>query len=200
MNLRPLIRTGTLVVLPLFAACASVPKPLTGEFAPVTASAIAESGRQGDLVRWGGIVVEVEPEAQRTCLQVLSRPLSDIARPRERDRDVSEGRFLACRAGFYDPEVFTRGREVTVTGLVVGGTERSVGEYRYTMPEVAAEVIYLWPERPDYDRVYLSAGFGHGPFYDPWWPRHRWHGGFYHYRPIAPRPKSDAEGAPVPKQ
>ncbi len=184
MSLRPLIRTTTLATLPLFAACASVPKPLTGDFAPVTASSVTESGRNGDAVRWGGLVVEVEPEAERTCLQILSRPLSEIARPSARDRDQSEGRFLACRAGFYDPEVFTRGREVTITGRVVGSTERSVGEYRYVMPEVAADVIYLWPERPEYDRLYVDYGFGFGPFYDPWWPRRGWYGGYYHRVPV----------------
>lgn len=186
MHPRTLLRHTALAALPLFAACASVPKPLTGDFAPVTANAIADSGRNGDLVRWGGVVVDVEPEAERTCLQILSRPLSDVARPRDRDRDVSEGRFLACRAGFYDPEVFTKGREVTITGRVVGSAERSVGEYRYLMPEVAAEVIYLWPERPEYDRFHASYGFGYGfgPFHDPWWPRRGWYGGYYDRLPV----------------
>jgi outer membrane lipoprotein len=173
MTLSPL--RLSILAIPLLSACATAPKPLQGQFTVVSASDVATSGRTGDNIRWGGLVIEVEPEAERTCIQILSRELSDTARPR--DRDVSEGRFVACRDGFYDPEIFTRGREVTVAGRVAGLTTRPVGEYAYPMPEVAADVIYLWPERREIDAVYLP--------YSPWfgWPYYgRWNYGIHYHR------------------
>jgi outer membrane lipoprotein len=68
-------------------------------------------------------------------------------------RDRSEGRFIACRAGFYDPAVFTAGREVTIAGTVTGFEARRIGDYDYRYPRVAADVIYLWPERRDRDVI-----------------------------------------------
>lgn len=189
MTTRPL-RLAFLLAIPLFAACATAPKPLQGQFTVVSANDVVENGRTGDAVRWGGLVIEVEPEAQRTCIQILARELSDTARPR--DRDASEGRFVACRAGFYDPEIFTRGREVTVVGRVAGMTSRPVGEYDYPMPEVAADVVYLWPERRDVDAIYVP--------YSPWigWPYSRWNYGFqyhHHARPIHRAPRQPSRTA-----
>lgn len=185
MNPRPLpFRSVAWVLLPLLGACATAPKPLQGEFTVVTPRDIAASGQTGDTVRWGGLVIDVSPEAERTCIQLLSRELTGWARPR--NRDASEGRFVACRAGFYDPEVFTPGREVTVVGRVTGLTERPVGDYAYAMPEVAAEVIYLWPERPDYDEIYVH----YPPWFDVWPYRYGWYGPYYRPYPIVKPPPS----------
>lgn len=154
--------------LALVAGCASTPRPLTGDFVVVYPRQAVAGDRTGEPVRWGGTIIAVEPEAQRTCLQILSRPLGRDARPLRRDPD--EGRFIACRAGFYDPEVFADGREVTVTGRIAGVVTRTVGEYSYSMPEVAADVIYLWPPRTEY------------AYYDPAWPAWSlWYGPGWHF-------------------
>ena len=43
--------------------------------------------------------------------------------------DATDGRFIACRAGFYDPAVFTEGREVTFMGRVEGVESTRIGEF-----------------------------------------------------------------------
>lgn len=147
------------------AACVSVPKPLQGEFPAAT----PESAQAAQMVRWGGSIVAVEPEATRTCLQILARPLGGDARPRAGDEQL--GRFLACKAGFLDPAVFTVGRELTLTGVV--GESRSVyiGEYAYRMPEVAIATLFLWPERPPPMHGLHPAPAYFGPWgWDPWAP------------------------------
>ena len=85
--------------------------------------------------------------------------------------DESAGRFLACRSGFYDPAIFAPDREVTVTGRIDGYETRRIGEYDYRYPRVAADVIYLWPERREVDVYHHS----------PFWPVYRpyWWGGYY---------------------
>ena len=76
--------------------------------------------------------------------------------------DDTGGRFIACRAGFYDPAIFQADREVTVTGVIDGYETRRIGEYDYRFPRLAADVIYLWPVR---DRVDVI----HDPMPGPWW-------------------------------
>lgn len=178
-----------LAVLAL-AGCAAAPKPLRGEFAPLQPADASAAQRLGDTVRWGGTLVAVTPSRDETCFEVLGRDLGETARPRRAD-DTSSGRFLACRAGFYDPAIFAPDREVTITGRVAGFETRRIGEYDYTYPRVAADIVYLWPERRNDDHYYHA---------DPFWPSYRpfWWGGYYvpvRHHHIAPRPpRAEGEG------
>jgi outer membrane lipoprotein len=167
------------------AGCATSPKALQGQF---DSQSPQDAAGADATVRWGGIVIEVVPQADRTCFQILSRELSGSGRPRL--SDASEGRFLACRAGFYDPAVFSQGREVTVVGMLDGSERLRVGEFELQLPRIAASIVYLWPERVDryyYDRpdlLWFSYGFN------------RWYGPSIRYRRIArplPAPATPSE-------
>jgi outer membrane lipoprotein len=125
-------------------------------------------------VRWGGKIVDVHTEKLFTCFEIVGAPLDSSGRPRE--VDDSNGRFLACRDGFYEPEVFKSGRELTISGKIDGYETRKVGDYDYRYPRVAADVVYLWPERRDYDdhdhyHGYWGPGWGWGWgwYGGPWW-------------------------------
>lgn len=145
-------------------ACATMPQPLQGNYANVPTSAAQQGGAGGEQVRWGGEIIKTEPGPQETCFYVLARPLDSQARPARGSSGESQGRFVACHAGFYDPEVFTRGRELTVTGTLHGTVSHKVGEYEYAYPRVEANVVYLWPKRP----IYVNNPYPPG-FYDPFW-------------------------------
>jgi outer membrane lipoprotein len=176
-----LVIAASLVV----AGCAVAPKPLQGDFSSLLPEQASAGQPVGERVRWGGSVVSVETGATETCIEILGRDLGDSARPR-RAQDESAGRFLACRAGFYDPAIFTPEREVTVTGAIAAYDTRRIGEYDYRYPRVAADVIYLWPERRD-DEVYYAS---------PFWPTYRPFGWGGYYMPVrVPRHK---EAAPKP--
>lgn len=149
-----------LSILTLFgvlSGCATAPRPLQGEFLAV--DPINGTHHVGAPVRWGGTIAGVEPGAGHTCFQIVGRPLGPSARPV--DTDQTNGRFLACREGFYDPAVFVEGRELTVTGRIDGVEDREIGAYLYRHPRVDAERIYLWPERRD--------TVIHAPGYRPWY-------------------------------
>lgn len=161
------LRSVVAVLALILAGCASVPKPLQGEF---VASLPQDRPAEGTRVRWGGSLIGVEPRAQSTCFEILGRDLSPGMRPRA--VDASAGRFLACRGGFYDPAVFVEGREVTIVGTVAGTVTRRIGEYDYALPQVAAEVVYLWPERPLYVDYHVV---GPAPLWGPGW----WYGGWF---------------------
>jgi outer membrane lipoprotein len=152
------------------SSCATVPAPLQGQFPPVNPRDAAAAS--GQAVRWGGDIIKVEPRADSTCFEVLARELDASARPRAGDRGPSKGRFIACRQGFYDPEEFERGRDITVVGHLSGTEHGKVGEFDYTYPLVQADAIYLWPERPLYPRTpyYDPWMYGFGPYWGGWGP------------------------------
>jgi outer membrane lipoprotein len=156
---RPLTLAAAIALL---GGCASIPTPLQGTYTNVSTASAQQGGAGGTHVRWGGQIIKTEPEAQQTCFYLMSRPLDNQARPESGSAGDNQGRFVACRNGFYDPEVFTRGREVTVTGTLHGTVSEKVGDYDYAYPRVEADVVYLWPKR--------QAIVGYPPgFYDPFW-------------------------------
>jgi outer membrane lipoprotein len=156
---RPLTLAAAIALL---GGCASIPKPLEGNYASVSTASAQQGGAGGSHVRWGGQIIKTEPGQQETCFYLMARPLDGQARPEGGNAGDNEGRFVACRSGFYDPEVFTRGREVTVTGALHGTVSQKVGEYDYAYPRVEADVVYLWPKRTEF------AGYPPG-YYDPFW-------------------------------
>ena len=167
------ITTHANKLLPLIAAlllvgCATVPEPLKGDYPDVRVSEARDGRGIEQTLRWGGDIISVEPQRDRTCFEVLQRPLDRSARPRT-DAEPS-GRFLACRQGFYDPAVFERGREITVIGQLNRLVDREIGDYIYTFPELDTRVVYLWPERRDYPlstHYYFGTGFGYPMYYSP---------------------------------
>lgn len=157
-RLIPTIAIATLAL----GGCASVPPQLAGsDFAALTPHQAAQQNAHGERVRWGGKIVKVVPQSAQTCFEILARELYSDARPRP--RDASGGRFIACSQGFYDPELYTRGRDLTVTGQLAGTEQHKVGGYDYTYALVHADNVYLWPKRERRDGYYAW------PYADPFW-------------------------------
>jgi len=92
--------------------------------------------------------------------------------------DRTAGRFLACKPGFHDPEVFAAGREVTLTGSIRGIEEREIDQFKYRYPVIDVAELVLWQPRRDVlviDQMY-------DPFWYPfpyYWGRPYW--GYYPY-------------------
>ena len=103
----------------LACACATVPAQLQGDVTQITPAQAREAGRPGLPVRWGGRIVATRASAERTCFEMIGSELSVYGRPRHMTDDGS-GRFIACGAGYYDPAVYLKNRELTVTGRLEG--------------------------------------------------------------------------------
>ena len=161
------LAAGTL----LLGACATAPQPLQGSFNPVSPRDAVASSQAGTSVRWGGRIVETNPGPDNTCFQLISRPLGSNGRPLSTSPDATDGRFIACRAGFYDPAVFTQGREVTFIGRVDGVDSTRIGDYDYRLPRMTADVVYLWPEIRE---VEIRPSSFYDPFWGPRWGRRGW--------------------------
>ncbi|HVQ32625.1 MAG TPA: Slp family lipoprotein [Lysobacter sp.] len=143
------------------AACVTQPTPLQGEYTTVTPRDAATTDATGQVVRWGGRIVQTEPQPNRTCFEVVATQLDTSSRPYW-SSDVDDGRFIACRTGFYDPAIFEPNREVTFTGRIEGYETRKIGGYDYRFPHVAADVVYLWPMQERVDVLAYPAPL-------PWW-------------------------------
>ena len=131
----------------LLGGCFKPPARLAGTFAQISVAEAQRGALSGQRVRWGGMIVSTTPEKEDTCFEILARPLNSEARPRRTDE--SEGRFIACAPGFYDPAVYSNGRELTVVGTLEQPEMRKIGEHEYQYSKVAAEAVYLWPKREE---------------------------------------------------
>jgi len=170
-------RLMLVIAVGAIAGCASVPAPLEGNYSESFFPDQAGDRSIGANVRWGGLVVETRPEAGRTCIEILAQELDRTARPVRSDQE--HGRFIACRDEFIDPEIFVNGREVTVAGRLTEFSQGKVGEFEYVYPFVAADAIYLWPERQEqYWHGYGYYGWGY-PYSWPYYRMPFYYGGFY---------------------
>ena len=150
------------VVLLSASACMRPPANLAGQYDHLTVREAQVEQHDGATVRWGGTLISAQPQKDQTCFEIASFPLDAQARPQR--SDDSAGRFIACGRGFYEPTVYTPGRDITVAGALNGTITRRVGQYDYRFPRVDAATVYLWPEetqtgRPDWwPSVGISVG------------------------------------------
>ena len=130
---------------------------------------------RGKLVLMGGEIIGTQNLAKETVIEILQRPLN---RHTGRPKSSQEygGRFLVKYGTFKDPYVYSKGRELTVAGMVAGTQTSLIGEKAYTHLVLKNRETYLWPEHREYE------GYPHDYppwWYDPWWPY--WHRRPYHY-------------------
>jgi outer membrane lipoprotein len=138
---------------------------------------------KGKTVILGGEILETENSKEITTITVLHIPLAFRHEPKAKDR--SEGRFLVSHQGFLDPEVYAKGRRITVAGQVVGTVVKKVDHSPITCLHIQSREIYLWPE---YSRaVYPWYAYEYDWYYYPYpyfyfFP-FRWHMGVHlHHR------------------
>jgi outer membrane lipoprotein len=96
-------------------------------------------------VRWAGVIFETRPQEDHTCFAVLARPIEKSMRPQGTNR--SDGRFIACKPGFYDPEYLKVESEVTLTGRIIHIDKRKIENNDYLVPIVEVDSMTLWPAR-----------------------------------------------------
>jgi outer membrane lipoprotein len=166
-------------LMPLLLGSLSACMPpviLQGEFVDMTprqAGAMVGTDVAGDdpqsagRLRWGGMILSLENAADHTCFEVLGQTLDLNARPHSGAGGGDVGRFLACVDGYWDPEAYPPGRDVTVVGELGGAEVRQVGDYAYRYPRLRADTVYLWPKRQEtvYQYVYDPFPYPYAYYY-----------------------------------
>ena len=162
------------------SACATnIPKPIDEKIDFVPNTNIARQNLNtyiGHRIRWGGIIANVRNEKDSTIVEIVTHPLDRQGRPAISDQTY--GRFLARIKGFLDPMVYTKGRELTVVGTIIGESSALIGLYEYSYVEVDVETFKLWPPIEKVNEYYYDPywygpwyrGFPRHPYYyNPWW-------------------------------
>lgn len=99
---------------------------------------------KGKIIILGGIIVKSTNTKEGTYIEVVQIPLDSTGRPVK--KDISYGRFLILYEGYLDTAIYSRGREVTVAGEVIGEKTRPLGEIQYSYLLVKSKELYLFEE------------------------------------------------------
>jgi len=94
----------------------------------------------------GGVIAGIYNEKEGTYLEVIQKPLDYYGRPLY--TDFSLGRFLILHQEFLDPDIFSRGRRVTVAGEVAGIIIRPLGGIDYPYLLINSKELHLLGIRP----------------------------------------------------
>ncbi len=131
---------------------------------------------EGQVVLLAGIIVRTTNTPGGAALEIYQTEMDWEKRPTR--TDVSEGRFLAEYHDFLDPEIYSKQRQVTIAGKVLGVKHMKLGKMDYPYPLIRAEAIHLWkktkplPYDP-YPWYPMGAPWGPwgmwGPWYTPYW-------------------------------
>ena len=103
----------------------------------------------GKIVIWGGSIIDIRNRQNGAVIRVLEAPLDHEGLPGP--QETTRGRFLAEVPEFQDPEVFRKGREITIAGEIVGSELQPLNGIEYRYPVVRVKELHLWQEvRQDY--------------------------------------------------
>ncbi|NIR29483.1 MAG: hypothetical protein GWN84_09275 [Gammaproteobacteria bacterium] len=160
----PAVRAGGILACLLLSGCAAVPsaisEPPPSDVQLVEVLRDGAAAYEGTPVRWGGTIMSMTPRDGESWLEILERKLDNEGEPL---RGVeSDGRFLAVLAAGSEASSYPPGRDITVSGVVEGAFEGSIGGRSYTFPVVRTETSYVWD--PHY-YAYYPPGYYGGYYY-----------------------------------
>ena len=129
---------------------------------PAQLSSKPDAGLKGTELVWGGEILSVKNETDRTLLEILAYPLNNSGEAAA--GRASTGRFLADRKGYLEPREYKPGRRVTVKGPFLGYKDGEVDGTFYRYPALEARELILWPEKTTdqfrQPRVNVGVGIG----------------------------------------
>ena len=161
------------VLLAGLAACAPVSQEIRREAeasAPFAEIQKDPDKFKGSVVVWGGMIIETVNRQDATSIRVMQTALDFQKRPADLDR--SEGRFIIVVDRFLDPDLFKKGREVTVGGEIVGRETHPIGEVRYIYPVVRARELKHREQREPSTPTCNDPWYWGPPY--PWRPWGPW--------------------------
>ena len=117
----------------------------------------------GNIVIWGGVILEVSNPSNGAEISILQGPLDSDEYPHE---EITYGRFVVKASTFLDPVIYSKGRKITVAGEVIGKEVVPSGGMMLTYPVVSMKGVFLW----DRKRVWWEPPSYYGwkwDFYEP---------------------------------
>lgn len=127
------------------------------------------AAHRDETVVLGGIIVDVINNDNQTTLEILELKLFASGRPRS-DTDASQGRFRVTFDSFLEPQIYAKGRAITVRGTVDDLVEGHIGNHPYKFIHLRGTGYHLWPEQPDEVQVRYYMGMNPYPFHPMYMP------------------------------
>lgn len=147
----------------LLVVCVSCSMPFTSDEREGASGVAFEQVRDntadylGRTVMFGGEIIQTFNRENATEIIVLQKPLGWRYRPIDTLR--TGGRFLVVSDGFLDPAIYSKGRKITVLGLVKESQRRLIGDLSYEYVIIEEIDHYLWkPGAGSGIKVDLSIG------------------------------------------
>ncbi|SUB30540.1 Slp family outer membrane lipoprotein [Yersinia pseudotuberculosis] len=157
----------------LLSGCVTIPPAIQGTTAtPLQDLNLIRSTPKlfiGQEARFGGTVVNVKNEPNRTRLEIASVPLDSGARPIL--GEPSQGRVIAYVDGFLEPVDF-RGHLVTVVGPIVGVEAGKIGMTPYNFVVIKATGYKRWhiAQQVIIPPTFGPWGYRPADMWGPGWP------------------------------
>ncbi|NMP26707.1 Slp family lipoprotein [Rahnella sp. SAP-1] len=159
----------------LLSGCVTVPESIRGTTETPQMNLVAVQGAPqiyvGQEARFGGRVVAVTNDKNRTRLEIAVVPLDSSAAPILGQPSV--GRIAAYYHGFLDPVDF-KNQLVTVVGPISGSENGTIGNSDYRYVTVNVNSYKRWREVKEVvmpPQPMGPWGWGYGGPYDPRWGR-----------------------------
>lgn len=169
-----------LMLVLLLNACSTLPPAISD--APIYDLSYLEATQninkfKTSPVRWGGVIVDVANEQNRSLVQILAYPLNGQGRPMT-DQPY-QGRFVITTPEFLDPAVYAKDTSITVAGTLIGDIERTIDKKILRLPLLTITDMHLWPDYP------INSYYGSG-FYGAYGPYNNFYGypAWGYYRPF----------------
>jgi outer membrane lipoprotein len=146
-------------------ACSSVVSPQIKQSAnKVTFMEIKQnpSAYKGEIVIWGGTLLDTVRRGDTTAVVVLEVPLTMNDRP---SNQRSRGRFIAMTSEDLDRQFYSKGKQVTIAGEVIGSRGQAG---RGLVPIISIKEIHAWTAIED-RAVYDFVGTYDRPAGSWWW-------------------------------
>ena len=156
----------SLIALTLLGCAHAISEPLRQQATPPIPFPQLQSDPESykdRLVILGGTILETRNTEEGTVLEVLQKPLSGAGRPLLTDQTA--GRFMALCETYLDPAVYTKNRDVTVAGRVLGARSGQIGEATYVYPLLSCLELRLWPQVV----AVGGAPYYYPPYWRPWY-------------------------------
>lgn len=126
----------------------------------------------GKLYILGGLIVKTRNFDRGSIIEAIYIPVDSLGYLK--DRKHAKDRFLAflpVSAGFLDPEIYQKGRSVTVAGEFIELRHGKIDDADYTFPMFEIKQIHLWEEQKEY---YFPPYYYPYPPYPYWWHDPLW--------------------------
>lgn len=156
------------MLLTMLCSCAHVISPENRENA-LSSVSLSEIRAHADKYAektfiFGGVIADTISTEEGSEIEVVQLRLDEWGYVSSDDR--SEGRFIVTAKNHLDPLIFSKGREVTISGVLIGKRTQKLGNKDYDYPLFRSKEIHLLPKKAHY---YPYNDYRYGPPYYPYY-------------------------------